>query len=117
MNMKLIYIANNDTLMISARDYLMLNHVNMNLGTGVLETVTGSVKDPSYPAKPKTVRGEAKIIGMRLTPSKRTETELITISMIDPRGRIPKKMRINSGEQQATRVRVIANTFKNRFNQ
>jgi len=87
----------------------------MDVETGILETVSGSIEDPEYPPEPGYIRGTTKILATRLTPNNDHETDVVTISMVNMNGKIPNDLKLRAGEHQASRVKLIEKTFKTRF--
>eukprot|EP00826_Nyctotherus_ovalis_P046357 TRINITY_DN522_c0_g1_i14.p1 TRINITY_DN522_c0_g1~~TRINITY_DN522_c0_g1_i14.p1 ORF type:complete len:206 (+),score=50.80 TRINITY_DN522_c0_g1_i14:75-692(+) len=115
VNMKLMRMMGKGSTFVSARDFLVINHITLNGANGTIESVNGSVEDPRCPVDKKYVRAHMKIMGTRLIPTAAGETDVITISMADPKGSIPNMFKTSAGKQQSTRANLIAKGFRKRF--
>lgn len=114
-NMKLMRMRGKGSFVVDAREFLVINHVTFNGTNGTIEAVSGSVEDDRCPLEKKFVRAYMRIMGTRLIPTATGETEIITISMADPKGNIPNMFKNSAGKQQSTRANLIAKGFKKRF--
>jgi len=115
VNMRMLRLRGKGSFLVGAREFLTINHFTLNATNGIIEVVNGSIEDERCPTEKNYVRGYMRIMGTRLTPTSTGETDVITISMVDPKGSIPNMFKTSAGKQQSTRVNLIDKGFKKRF--
>ena len=114
-NLKLLRMKGKGNFLITARDFLVINHVIFDSTTGIIETISGSVEDPRCPPDKKFIRADMKITGTRLTPMSDGKTCMLSISMSDPKGSVPDMFKSSMSKKQASRSETINKAFKKRF--
>ena len=115
LNMKLLKIENNSTLIVEARDYIVLNYTIINTDDESMIVLNGSIEDPCCPIDDDYIRGDIKIAGIKVIPTKNGESTIMTISVTDYKGFIPDKIKVKIGKQQSTKINSILSGFKKRF--
>jgi len=111
--MKLVRVINKDTLMVAARDYVLLSC--MAVEGESISFVCGSIEDSSYVPEDNYIRGDIKIMGVRITPTKDDKVTVVIVSMIDYKEDIPDKIKLKLGRQQAAKIHLILSSLKKRL--
>lgn len=114
-NLKLMRMKGKGNFFISARDFLVINHVIFDSKTGIIESISGSVEDPRCPPDKNFIRADTKIMGTRLAPMSDGKTYMLSIAMSDPKGSVPDMFKSSMSKKQASRSETINNAFKKRF--
>lgn len=112
-NLSLVRMRGEGSMFMSAREFLVAKHCVMN-ADGSIEVVSGSVEDARCPLDKDFIRADMKISGTRYTPAQ-GGTEVVTISIADPKGSIPSLFKNSAAKQQTSKVNLIAKAFKKRF--
>eukprot|EP00826_Nyctotherus_ovalis_P044686 TRINITY_DN4843_c0_g4_i1.p2 TRINITY_DN4843_c0_g4~~TRINITY_DN4843_c0_g4_i1.p2 ORF type:complete len:130 (+),score=32.31 TRINITY_DN4843_c0_g4_i1:430-819(+) len=115
-NLSMFRMMGKGNLIVSARDFLVLQHRTLDSGTGRLESVLGSVEDPLCPPDSNYVRGEMKLLGIRVTPREDGRSDVMIISLANPKGSIPDMFKSKAAKKQAERIKTMLAVFNKRFN-
>eukprot|EP00826_Nyctotherus_ovalis_P052129 TRINITY_DN6570_c0_g2_i3.p1 TRINITY_DN6570_c0_g2~~TRINITY_DN6570_c0_g2_i3.p1 ORF type:complete len:313 (+),score=97.58 TRINITY_DN6570_c0_g2_i3:510-1448(+) len=113
VNMSLVRMRGEGSMFMSAREFLVAKHCAMN-ADGSIEVVSGSTEDARCPLDKDFIRADMKISGTRYTPVQ-GGTEVVTISIADPKGSIPSFFKNSAAKQQTSKVNLIAKAYKKRF--
>jgi len=114
-NISLFRMMSKSMFVVSARDLLLMQHIILDSNTGRLESVTASIEDPICPPDENFVRGEMKILGLRVTPAESGKSNVMIISMANPKGSIPDMIKSTIAKKQAGRINSMLNAFLKRF--
>lgn len=115
VNMNLMKMIGKGNFIVSARDFVCIDHVTMDSTTGCIEKVSLSVEDSRCPPDSKFVRGEIKISAQRIMPNKNGGCNLVIVSLSDPKGSIPNMIKKSAAKKQGERFETILKTFYKKF--
>eukprot|EP00826_Nyctotherus_ovalis_P019074 TRINITY_DN15821_c0_g1_i1.p1 TRINITY_DN15821_c0_g1~~TRINITY_DN15821_c0_g1_i1.p1 ORF type:complete len:384 (+),score=111.51 TRINITY_DN15821_c0_g1_i1:153-1304(+) len=115
VNMELLKMVGKGMLVVSARDFVCLGHTVMDSSKGVIEKVSASIEDPRCPVNSDYVRGEIKISAMRFTPNESGGSDVIIVSMSDPKGSIPNMFKKGAPKKQIERMETVLKKYYKKF--
>lgn len=115
VNMELLRMVGKGMFVVSARDFVCLGHTIMDSSKGIIEKVSASVEDSRCPVDPDYVRGEIKISAMRFTANKSGGTDVMIVSMSDPKGSIPNMFKKGAPKKQIERMETVLKKYYKKF--
>ena len=110
-NLNIVHMLGKRMFLVAARDFVCIGYVTMNSSTGCIEKIGASVEDSRCPPSSKFIRGEIKISGLRLKPNSDGGSDILVLSMSDPKGSIPGFLKSGASKKQPERIETALKAY------